>query len=155
MIHVPITGLFYHRLYAKTHLISLLRCTTTALVYQSRATKYYTEWWIIECFALLVTCALSRPCSSVEFGMIGDVLFSFCQRNGRKRDPVSQSGSGFVCSSFFSFVNFLFWLLALLTLEPHRSVHINTLIDSVYQVSQIHKCQHMGLYWHPYYWSWD
>lgn len=33
--------------------------------------------------------------------------------------------------------------LAFHTLDPKQSSHFNTLIDSVYQVSPIHMCQHM------------
>lgn len=139
-------------------LIFFLRSTTT-LVYESQAKKHYTDWWIIECFAPLVTCTDNPLCSSVKSGMIGDVLSLFFQSNGRGMQAHNHVVDLFVIvpSSFFHhqypfpfiFLRYrIYSNMGFSQPRPTQSNHINTLIDSVYQVSQIHKCQHMCLYWH-------
>ena len=146
-------------------LFLLLRSTVTALVYQSQATKYYTEWWIIERSAALVTCTHNLTCNRVEFWMIGDILSSVRETaegyglKMRFRFCLIVVVPSSCCQFPFTWTFLVIWdllkILSFLTLDPHQSIHMNTQSLIICIRYPKAKCQHTGLYWQQDYWSLD
>lgn len=91
-------GLIYSPLICQMiFLILSLRSSATALVFQSQAPEYYTEWWIIKCFCpschlLTILKYRGRICDDWGYSV-------FVVWGKWNEDPAPQSGLGFLLSS--------------------------------------------------------
>lgn len=159
MIHVSIIDNLSH-IYAKKY-VSYLHPLKRSNCFGISKPGHKILYWVMNYWVLCPSCHLHSQ-SSMYGGMNLGWLGMCCPCSVREvggiwsHDQVSDSFVVLFPSCQFPFTFSVLWFsLDWLFSPSRRSIHINTLIDSVYQVLQIHECQHMRLYWHPDYWSGD